>query len=111
MSLGYELLVLVIYVLAVMRLTRLINADTILDAPRIMLAKRYGPGSTIFYFLSCPWCVGMWLSLLLAIPTVSFLGWSWWTLIPVGLACSQLVGVAAPLYSDDEIEFEQVEPE
>lgn len=109
MSLGYQILALSIYVLATMRLTRLVNSDTILDAPRIMLARKFGPGSTLVYFLGCPWCVGMWLSLLLAIPTVSFLGWPWWTLLPLGLACSQLVGVAAPLYSDDDIEFEPIE--
>ena len=45
-------------------------------------------------------------ALLLAIPTISFLGWSWWLLIPLGLACSQLVGMFAPLFSDDDIAFE-----
>lgn len=103
------LIALGIYVLAVMRLTRLVNADTILDPFRIRVARRYGPMSTVVEFLGCPWCVGMWFSLLLAIPTVSFLGWSWWTLIPLGLACSQIVGMFSPLYSDDEIEYERIE--
>jgi len=103
------LIALSIYVLAVMRLTRLVNADTILDPIRIKVAHRYGPASTIVEFLGCPWCVGMWLSLLLAIPTISFLDWPWWLLLPLGLACSQLVGMFAPLYSDDDIEFEPIE--
>jgi hypothetical protein len=102
-------LTLAIYVLAVMRLTKLVNSDIILDPVRIKIAHRYGPGSTIVYFLGCAWCVGMWLSLLLAIPTISFLGWSWWLLIPLGLACSQIVGMFAPLYSEDEIDFEPVD--
>jgi hypothetical protein len=102
-------LVLVIYVLAVMRLTRLVNADTILDPFRIQVARRFGPNSTWVDFLSCPWCVGMWLSMLLAIPTVSYLGWPWWTLPFLGLACSQLVGMFAPLYNDDDLEYETVE--
>ena len=99
-------LVLTIYVLVVMRLTRLVNADTILDPLRIRVAHRYGPASTVVEFLGCPWCVGMWFALLLAIPVISFLGWSWWLLIPLGLACSQLVGMFAPLFSDDDIAFE-----
>ena len=92
-----------------MRLTRLINSDTILDAPRIALARKFGAGSTVVYFLNCPWCVGMWLSLLSAPAVVVVLGWPWWALIPTGLACSQIVGMAAPLYNEDEIEFESVE--
>ncbi len=102
-------LVLAIYVLAVMRLTRLVNADTILDPIRIRAARKYGPASTLVEFLGCPWCVGMWFSLLLAIPVVSFLAWPWWSLIPLGLACSQLVGMFAPLYNEDDIEYERVE--
>jgi hypothetical protein len=105
------LLTLVIYVLAVMRLTRLVNADTILDPLRIQVAHRFGPASTWVEFLSCPWCVGMWLSLLLAIPAVSFMSWPWWTLPFLGLACSQLVGMFAPLSSDDDIEYERIEDE
>lgn len=110
-AMASTLLVLGIYVLAVMRLTRLVNADTILDPVRIRAARRYGPNSSLLDFLECPWCVGMWFSLLLAIPVVSFLEWPWWSLIPLGLACSQLVGMFAPLFNDDEITFEPVDPE
>lgn len=109
MSLGFQLLALAVYVLAVMRLTRLVNADTIFDPMRIAVARRYGPASTLVEFLACPWCVGMWFALLLAIPAVSFLGWPWWTVVPLGLACSQIVGMFAPLSSDDDIEYETVE--
>jgi hypothetical protein len=100
---------LVVYVLAVARLTRLVNADIILDPLRVVVARRYGADSTASYFLGCPWCVGLWLALLLAIPTVAILGWPWWSLIPLGLACSHIVGLAAPLASDEEIDIETVE--
>jgi hypothetical protein len=103
------ILALVIYVLVVMRLTRLVNADTILDPLRIRVAHRFGPGSGFVYFLSCPWCVGMWISLILAIPFVSYINAPWWSWLPIGLACSQLVGMFAPLYNDDELEYEPVE--
>lgn len=102
------ILVLAIYVLAVMRLTRLINSDTILDTPRIALARVFGAGSTVVEFLACPWCVGMWLSLGGSAVPVLILRWPWWSFLPLALACSQLVGVAAPLYADEEIEFEPV---
>lgn len=109
MSLGHTSLVLVVYVLAVMRLTRLVTDDTILDPFRIRVSTRYGPGSTVVYFLGCPWCVGLWISVGAAAAPAALLDWPWWTVLPLGLACSQLTGMAAPLYRDDEIEFEPVD--
>ncbi len=103
------ILTLAIYVLATARLTRLVNADVILDPLRVAVARRFGSSSTLAYFLGCPWCVGLWLALLLAIPTVAILGWAWWTLIPLGLAASHLVGLLAPLASDEDIDIETVE--
>lgn len=112
-------LVLAIYVFAVMRLTRLIIADTILDARRIAVARKARDVErsaaerrrwVVFSdFLACPWCVGMWLSLVGAIAAVLILGWPWWAFLPVGLACSQIIGMAAPWFQDDEIEFQTME--
>jgi hypothetical protein len=103
------MLILAIYVLTVARLTRLVNADIILDPLRVVVARRYGSDSTASYFLGCPWCVGLWLSLLLAIPVIAILAWPWWALIPVGLACSHIVGLLAPLASDEDIDIETIE--
>lgn len=105
---GETVLVLVIYVLAGMRLTRLFNSDTVLDKPRIWLAKTFGPASPVIEFFSCPWCVGMWVALIGAAPVAAVLSWPWWSVIPAGLACSQIVGMAAPLFNDDDLEFETV---
>lgn len=105
----FTFVVLALFVLTTARLTRLINADVILDPLRIAVARRRGPDSTLSYFLSCPWCVGLWLSLLLAIPTVAVLGWPWWSLIPLGLSGSHVVGLLAPLASDEDIDIETVE--
>lgn len=101
-------LVLGIYVLAVMRLTRLINSDTILDTPRIAIARIFGPGSKVVEFFNCPWCVGMWIALPGAVGVGVILGWTWWADPVVGLACSQIVGMAEPLYRGEDIEFEPV---
>ena len=116
---GYTGLVLALYLLSVMRVVRLITADTILDYLRIAIERLarnpdYSPNRRSFWavvgeFFGCPWCVGMWLSVGGAVVPVLLLGWPWWSVLPLGLACSQLVGMAAPLYSDDEIEFEPVQ--
>ena len=109
MSLAYFTLPLVIYVLAVMRLTKLVNSDVILDPMRIWVARKFGPMSTPVEFLGCPWCVSMWFALAGAIPTVYILRLDWYWIIPLGLACSQLVGMFAPLFSEDDIDFVPVE--
>jgi fatty acid desaturase len=103
------LIALSLFVLTVARLTRLVNADAILDPIRIAIARKRGADSTLVYFLGCVWCVGLWLSLLLAIPTVAYLGWEWWTLFPLGLSASHVVGLLARLDDAEEIDIETVE--
>jgi hypothetical protein len=106
MGLGYAILVLTIYVLAVARVTRLINYDAVLDRPRAAVVRFVRGNPTVVYFLTCPWCVGMWVALASAVLPVRLIGWPWWALLPVALACSHLVGLAAPLSADDDIEIE-----
>lgn len=127
------LLILTIYVLAVARVTRLINADTILDRPRAAIATKahdyqhildarratedaaktiaYWEGcarrwSTALYFVQCPWCVGMWLTLASAWAPLYF-----WTnpivqYVGVALAASHLIGVFARFADTEDIGFE-----
>ncbi|MEU9805441.1 DUF1360 domain-containing protein [Mycobacterium sp. NPDC050853] len=125
-GLGLTVLILIIYVLAVMRLVRLINYDTILDPLRLWIAhrantariasdeaqtaghpitarahsRRMGRWNVLADFLGCPWCVGFWLSLAAAVVPVHVIGWPWWSVFGVALACSYLVGLVAPLSAD-----------
>lgn len=135
MSLGYAVLVLVVYVLALMRLVRLVNADTILDRPRLAIAERARGAAlvaleasahgqterarvyndkkrrweTALYFVQCPWCVGMWLAF----------GSAWVALfyhdnvvaryVAVALAASHLIGVCARFADTEEIDIEDDE--
>lgn len=94
-------IVLIVWFLAVARVTRLINADTILDPPRLWLAGRAVNarrdateanqlGQAVRFvlldriasrwekalaFVQCPWCVGMWLALLSAWAPMILLSW------------------------------------
>lgn len=85
----------VVYVLAVMRVTRLINFDTIMDWLHIGVGNKVGPDHWLPDFLTCPWCVGMWAALLSAWFPILLLGWSWWWYLPVALAASMVVGLMA----------------
>jgi len=130
-SLGHTILILALYVLAAARVTRLINFDTVLDPLRLWIARRaqtakraqdeasvagqrvaaasagrrMGRWNTLASFLGCPWCVGFWISVGGAFVAVWLVQWQWWCVAPVALACSHLVGVMAPLSSDEDIEI------
>lgn len=94
-------LVIVLYVLSVMRVTRLINFDTIMDWLHVWIGNKFGPGSWQAEFVSCPWCIGMWVSLITAAFPVWLVGWTWWMCPLVALAASMITGLAAPLSSED----------
>lgn len=128
MSLGHSILVLVVWVLAVARVTRLVNFDVVADPVRVWVAgraaqaqaagaeaaaaghtttaaahvRREGRWNTAAYLLGCPWCVGFWVALCTVWVPVALIGWPWWSGLGVALACSHLVGVAAPLADGGE---------
>lgn len=129
---GHAVLVLVIFVLAIARLTRLVNADKIASFVRLWPASKvrentlarneavaHGRGAEaaryarqeqrwagVYEFVQCPWCVGWWFALAGAYVPVWFIGWPWWAVFPVALATSHLVGVLARFADTEEIDIE-----
>ncbi len=88
---------LLIYALAVARVTGLIVTDSITEPVRdkIVAALDDRPGTSgalVAELITCPWCAGMWVSLIAA-PLVWFWGESPVMLIPaLALAFSQVTG-------------------
>ena len=95
-------LALLIYALAVARVTGLIVADSITEPVRDWIVARLDDrprtlGSFIAALIECPWCAGMWVSLIAA-PLVWFFWASPVMLIPaVALAFSQVTGMTNSL--------------
>lgn len=93
---------LLIYALAVARLTGLVTADAITEPARDWLIVRLDDrpatlGAWITSLIECPWCAGMWISLAAASP-VWFWGGSPFMLVPaIALAFSQATGMTANL--------------
>jgi Protein of unknown function (DUF1360) len=93
---------LLIYALAVARVTGLIVADSITEGARDALIgwlddRPKTLGSFVAALIECPWCAGMWVSLVAA-PLVWFWGDSPVMLIPaLALAFSQVTGATANL--------------
>jgi hypothetical protein len=97
-----DAVLLLIYALAVARVTGLIVADAITEPIRDRIIARLddAPGSAgewVATLITCPWCAGMWVSLVAA-PLVWFWGDSPVMLIPaLALAFSQVTGATANL--------------
>lgn len=95
-----------VYVLAVARIVRLINYDAIFDRPRIAIVKMVRGNPMVVYFLTCPWCVGMWACLATVWLPVYFSDNLLVGYVGLALAASMVIGLASPLSADDEIEIE-----
>lgn len=93
---------LIVYALAVSRVTGLLVLDSITEPARDkMIAwlddRPATMGSAIATLITCPWCTGMWVSLVAA-PLVWFFGTSPVMLVPaIALAFSQVTGMIASI--------------
>ena len=135
MGIGLIVLVGVVYLLATARLTRLVNGDTILDPLRTIplnrmtvarntakdarragqnaVAREYAARArrwnTVLYFIECPWCVGMWVTM----GTAWLPLWHWDNrlvqYIGIALAASHLIGVFAFAADTEEVDVEEDE--
>lgn len=89
---------LIVFTLAVARVTGLITTDTITEGARDAFVgwlddRPRTMGSFVATLIQCPWCAGMWVSAVAA-PLVWFWGGSPVVLIPaMALAFSQVVGM------------------
>jgi hypothetical protein len=131
MSLGYQVLVGVVWVLAVARVTRLVNQDVVFDPVRLAVARRLssatraagecesagrvneasrlrvvqGRWDAVSYFLGCPWCVGLWVAGFTAWIPLWFADNAVAVYAGVVLAASHVVGLVAPWSADEDIEI------
>lgn len=116
-----SLVILLVYALAVARVTRLLNEDVLLVGPRERIvawawARRYGTEPTLeehprpfwvlvrrnggiepklAYLITCPWCASIYVGAVAA-PLWYWLGTSPWLLVPAAaLAFSYITGFLA----------------
>ena len=55
----------IILALGAYRMTHIITTDAIADGFRNWVWSKYGPMTKIGYLITCNWCTGFWVSLLL----------------------------------------------
>lgn len=126
-----QLLLLLAYPFAVARVTRLINADTITDWLRLWPARKVSAArkgmenavlrgnqadadsfgfrvrkwNTLYEFLGCPWCIGMWAALATAWVPLYGSDVAVLQYITIALAVSHLIGVFARFADTDDMEI------
>lgn len=81
----------VLLALGAYRITRLIIEDEVLDRPRDALFKRIKPHGYLYTLLTCYWCLGFWVSVVVVGLYWAFPGVAPWILAPFAL--SALVGL------------------
>lgn len=95
---------LVVYALAVARITGLIAADEITRPAREWVLDHLddtAPARTVAYLITCPWCVSIWVGAVAA-PIAWYWGWHPAVILPaLVLAASQVTGMASDLGRKD----------
>ncbi|MBF6138140.1 hypothetical protein IU501_34795 [Nocardia otitidiscaviarum] len=95
-------IILLVWVLAVARLTRLVTRDKFPFEPfRKWVTERLGTGSRLTYLVHCTWCSSIWIAFATAPAVIVLAGVSWWWLPLLALAASQLTGWGTLLELDD----------
>lgn len=100
---AFTLVTLLLYALALARLTKLVNDDVITDPLRARLARRFNSTHpTVVYFVECPWCVSVWLGAATSPLIVEALNLPWYFIVLLTLAGSQLTGLISHTYPADD---------
>lgn len=90
-------LILLAWVLAVWRLTRLVTRDKLTESIRFWVAGKLGAASKLTYLIHCHWCSSIWVAAATAPAPILIADLTWWWLPWLALAASQLVGLCARL--------------
>lgn len=94
----------VVYALAVARISALITQDELTRPARDWLLARLDdgrPAQTVAYLITCPWCASIYVAAVAA-PVAWFWGWHLALLLPaLALAFSHVTGVLSDLGRKD----------
>jgi hypothetical protein len=86
---------------AVLRLTRLVTADSIAAPLRSAWhARAGGPRTLAGGFISCPWCVSFWVAILVVLAAGLFGHTAWFWGPAMVLSLSWLAGLLGALLTD-----------
>lgn len=88
---------LTILALATARGTTLIVNDYITEPFRKAVQRRYGDESKLTYLVNCTYCTSVWVAAVAAATACLLLPISWWWVVPLTLAFSQVAVFAALL--------------
>jgi hypothetical protein len=82
----------VVGMLAVARITRLLVEDRLTAAWRQWVVKRFGADSLPSYLVHCPWCMSIWIGLVL-MPWTALYPYPWVIGLYAAVASSMVTGL------------------
>lgn len=88
---------LIILGFATARGTTLVVQDYITEPFRKAVQRRFGDDSKLTYLVNCPYCTSIWVGGVAAVFACLVLAISWWWVVPLALALSQVAVFAALL--------------
>jgi hypothetical protein len=95
-----------LWLLAVVRLTRLATVDEITDPIRVWAFGKFGAQSKIGYLMTCSWCMSIWIGFATAPYLIWLTGCSWGWLPLFALAASYAAGISASRIEDDDMDIQ-----
>lgn len=95
MMVHMDFLTFAVLALATARISRLVTADRIFDAPRNAVIRRLDPDGLAAYWLVCTWCASVTVGAAVAGSWALWGSHQWFTLITCALAFSHIAGFLA----------------
>ncbi len=83
------------------RLTRLLTTDQISYPIRRRVVVRLGPDNWFAYLITCPWCLGLWVSAAVAAGAYWWADTRWWLCVALAGTASYATGLLAQYTTDD----------
>lgn len=84
---------LILMYLMVARITRFLTDDFLADPIRRATETRFGEDSKMAYLINCPWCVSIWIGLVVAAFALHFHEHNGYIILASGLAASYVHGI------------------
>ena len=84
------------------RITRVLTVDRITYPIRARIVVRLGPDHPIAYFVTCSWCIGLWVSAGVGAAAYFWADTRWWLYVALAGTASLVTGLLIQYTTGDE---------
>ena len=84
------------------RITRVLTVDRITYPIRARIVVRLGPDHPLAYFVTCPWCIGLWVAAGVGAAAYFWSDTRWWLCVALAGTASLAAGLIIQYTTGDE---------